>query len=254
MRWRAPPPAFHQEISDLVEAVYVALKHDRVSDAARLAAIAFGAEPNEATRTAMAEAMIREGRFVEADARCSQVRFPTMSTNGRDCGGSSGDPRISSGVSATPPRRPGSTWSCSTASPIPRPCSGSRPISRGSRTATVVHPKRSPAPTAWSVWTTPDVRFAMAAARAPALVLCGRVDDAVELAKQGWDEGWGADTEFGSHGQHLIALGYGKLYAGDLETARFVAQGSDRCMPCQQRDHTAPLLPRPRRLDRTVRR
>lgn len=229
----------HVETSDLVEAVYTALKHDRVSDAARLAATAFKADPNEFTRTAMAETMIREGRFVEADVLLAGPlpdeidewsflrRVIRRSSNQlwgfRDAAAAERldvklletltDPEAVQRVEAH------LAWIAY--------CDGRSPEAVATTDALIGA-------------TNTDVRFAMAATRAPALVLCGRVDDAIMLAQKGWDEGWGADTEFGSHGQHLIALGYGKLYAGELDAARFVAK--EAIAACRENSEITPLL------------
>ena len=229
----------HLDTGDLVDAVYTALKHDRVSDAARLAATAFKAEPNEVTRTAMAEAMIREGRFVEADALLAGPlpaeidewsllrRVIRRSSNQlwgfRDAAEAMrlDEELVDELTDPDAVRRVEAhlAWIAY--------CDGRSPEAVAATDAMVEV-------------THPEVRFAMAVARAPALILCGRVDDAVELAQRGWDEGWGADTEYGSHGQHLIALGYGKLYAGDLEAARFVAEQA--IAACRDSSEITPLL------------
>ncbi len=224
---------------DLVAAVYTALKHDRVSDAARLATVAFKTDPNESTRTAMAEAMIREGRFVEADellagplpdeadewSRLRRVirRSSNQLWGFRDAAEAVRlDVELLDGLTdpeAVQRVEAHLAWIAY--------CDGRSPAAVTATEAMVAV-------------THPEVRFAMAVARAPALVLCGQVDDAVGLAQRGWDEGWGADTEYGSHGQHLIALGYGKLYAGDLEAARFVA--GQAIAACRESSEITPLL------------
>ena len=224
---------------DLVAAVYTALKHDRVSDAARLATAAFRTEPNEATRTAMAEAMIREGRFVEADALLAD----SLPDGADDW----------SRLRRVIRRSSNQLWGFRDADEAARL---DRELFDGLTDPDAV--RRVEAHVAWIAYcdgrspeavaitdsmvevTHPEVRFAMAVARAPALLLCGRVDDGVDLAQRGWDGGWGADTEFGSHGQHLIAIGYGKLYAGDLETARFIAE--EAIAACRRNSEITPLL------------
>ena len=85
-----------------------------------------------------------------------------------------------------------------------------------------------------------DLRFAIAVASAPALILIGRVAEGAALAERSWDQGWGADTEYGSRGQHLIALGHGLLLSGDIEGARFVAEMA--IAGCRERHETPPLL------------
>lgn len=223
----------------LVEATYTALKLDRVNDASRLAATAYAAEPNEATRTARAEAMIRQGRFVEADALLAEPLRPDL-----------GDwARLRRWIR----RSSNQLWGFGDAQEAWR--IDVEVLDELSDPAAVA---RVEAHLAWIAYCDgrapeavvrteplldiehPEVRFATAVTRAPALLLCGRVDEAEALAQRGWDEGWGADTEYGSHGQHLIALGYAKLYGGDLEGARVVAEQA--IAACRQSSEVTPLL------------
>ena len=227
------------DLETLVDAAYTALKLDRIEDAARIAGTAFRAEPNEPTRAAMAETMIRQGRFVEADALLAEAleadvddwdrlrRVIRRSSNQLwgfqdareawridvECLNELTDPEALERVEAH------LAWI--------EYCDGRSPDAVA-RTEPLVDSQH------------PDVRFAVCAARAPALVLCGRVEDGADLAQRGWDQGWGTDTEFGSHGQHLIALGFAKLYAGDLEAARFVAEQA--IAVCRDNSEVTPLL------------
>lgn len=222
---------------ELLDAARAALRADRVRDAARVARAAFEMFPDETTRSVYAETLIRQGRFREADgllagplagddwARMRRAirRSSNQLWGFRDAGeawridaaciGTLTDPEAIDRVVAH------QAWVAH--------CSGDSAgaIELTDDLVQTVHP---------------DVRFAMAAARAPALVLAGRVSDGVELAQRAWDEEWGADTEWGSHGQHLIALGFGHLYLGDLPTVRFIVDQA--IARCRERSETTALL------------
>ena len=229
----------HLESETLVDAAYTALKLDRINDAARLATAAFKSDATEASRAVAAEAMIRQGRFVEADALLAELVVPELGEWAR--------------LRRAIRRSSNQLWGFRDAEEAWR--IDAELVDQLTDPDAV---RRVEAHLAWIAYcdgrspeavtrTEPlldtshaDVRFAMAAARAPALLLCGRVADATDLAQQAWDEGWGADTEFGSHGQHLIALGYGKLYSGDLDAARFVAQQA--IAACRENREVTPLL------------
>ena len=229
----------HLAADDLIDAALTALKLDRVNDAARLATTAYRSDPNEASRTAKAEAMIRQGRFVEADLLLAEplrgdvdewqrLRRVIRRSSNQLWGFRDADEAWRIDVELldelTDPearQRVGAhlAWIAY--------CDGRSPDAVA-RTEDMLETEH------------PDVRFAMAVTRSPALLLCGRITEATGLAQRAWDEGWGADTEFGSHGQHLIALGYGKLYAGDIEAARFVAQAAIEA--CRENSEITPLL------------
>ncbi len=218
------------EVEERLDAVAVALRVDRIREAAELARSAHGDESSERTRTALAETLIRLGRFVEADgllaeplpdgtAEWDRLRRAIRRSSNRLWGfrDANGALQIDEACLAT------LTEAAATDRVVAHQawidyCDG-RPDDALDRIAHLGDDEADP-----------DVRFAVAAARAPALVLVGAVDDALALAQRAWDEGWGADTPYGSRGQHLIALGFAALYRGDIESARFVAdQAIDHC-------------------------
>lgn len=237
---RAAAAGGHDVPTDaLLEAVYIALRLDRVRDAAELARAAFAAEPTEVGRNAWAETLIRMGRFVEADELLAEPLAP-----------GAGEWAI---LRRAIRRASNQLWGFNdpdAARRIDAEC-----------LAGLTEPDAVNRVIAHQAWidycdgasdralelTEPlidtdhaDVRFAMCAARAPALVLRGRVDDGADLAQRAWDSGWGADTEYGSHGQHLIALGFASLYTGDLPGARFIAEQAIGF--CRDNSENTPLL------------
>ena len=227
------------DAEDLLAGAYVALRLDRVRDASTLAQSAFDSEVSEVTRTGYAEALIRQGRFVEADALLAEP-VPEDASDWE---------RLRRAIRRSSNHLwgfndPDEAWrideACilelQDADAIDRVvshqawveyCDG-RSVSAIERTEPLVDSVH------------PDVRFSVCAVRAPALVLAGRVDEGADLAQRGWDNGWGADTEFGSHHQHLIALGFGKLYGGDLPAARFVSESA--IAVCRETNQTTALL------------
>ncbi len=234
------------DLDEQLEAVGVALRIDRIREGAELARSAHGRESSERTRTALAETLIRLGRFVEADGLLAEpipddagewerLRRAVRRSSNRLWGfrDPAGALAIDDACLAT----------LTEPAPIDRVvahqawidyCDG-RPADALDRIAHLPDDDGGDGTPA-----EPDVRFAVAAVRAPALVLVGAVDDAADLAKRAWDDGWGADTPYGSHGQHLIALGFAKLYQGDVEAARFVAGAAIE--HCRASSETTALL------------
>lgn len=227
------------DMESQVEATYTALRLDRVEDASRLANAAFADESTEVTRSAVAETLVRQGRFVEADALLAEPLAD----------GAGDWERLRRAIR----RSSNQLWGfrdAAEAFAIDQAClahlSDADAIDR-----VVAHQawvEYCDGRSAQAVARTdpmidtehPDVRFAVCVARAPALVLSGLVDDGADLAQRAWDSGWGADTEFGSHGQHLIALGFAKLYQGDLEAASFIAEQAIQV--CRDNSEATPLL------------
>ncbi len=230
------------EVGDLLDATRTALRLDRIRDAGHLADAAFGLTRDDRTRSMLAETRVRSGRFVEADELLA-------ATDGLDDDWT----RMRRAIRRSSNqlwgfRDAGEAWRID-AECIPE-LSDPDAIDR-----VVAHQ-------AWIAYCDgrsdeaieltdrllhaladdghPDVRFAVAAARAPALVLAGRVADGVELAQRAWDGEWGTDTEYGSHGQHLIALGFGYLYLGEIGTARWIVGEAMRV--CRERSETTALL------------
>ncbi len=227
------------DTGSLVAATYAALRLDRISHATELAAAAYESDPDDESRTAWCEALIRQGRFVEAEELMARPLPPDVpdwqvlrwavrrSSNqlwgfddpeeawriDEECLARLTEPDARDRVEAH------LAWI--------EYCDGRAPAAVA-RTEPLVATEH------------PDVRYAVCAARAPALVLSGRVLDGAELAQRAWDSGWGADTEYGSHGQHLIALGFGLLYQGDLPGARFVAEQAIEF--CRRNHETTALL------------
>ena len=230
------------EIDELLTAARTALRLDRIRDAGQLAEAAFGRAADDSTREMLAEARVRGGRFVEADRLLADNadqdddwtrmrRAIRRSSNqlwgfrdaaaawriDADCIPMLSDPDAIDRVVAH------QAWIAY--------CDG-RSDEAISITDGLLHVLAEDGH--------PDVRFAVAAARAPALVLAGRVEDGIALARRAWDGEWGADTEYGSHGQHLIALGFGHLYLGELESARWLVGEAIRI--CRERSETTALL------------
>ena len=217
-------------VDDRLDGVTVALRTDRVREGAELARSAHAEESSERTRTALAETLIRLGRFVEADGLLAEplpneadewerLRRAIRRSSNRLWGfrDPEGALRIDDEVLGR----------------LTEPDARDRVVAHqawidycdGRPTDALARIEHRPDDVDH-----PDLRFALAAARAPSLVLVGRFDDAAALAQRAWDDGWGADTEYGSHGQHLIALGFAELYRGQVETARFVAATAiDHC-------------------------
>lgn len=223
----------------LLESTYAALRLDRIRDAGRLGAHAHASDPTEETLAAHAETLIRRGRFVEAE-RLYQSAMPPEADDWT--------------VLRRAIRRSSNhLWGfgdAESAMDIDVAC-----LTGLSDTDAV---DRVVAHQAWVDYCAgrsraaldrtdhltdtdhPDVRFATSAVRAPALVMAGRVGEGAELAQTAWENGWGADTEFGSHNQHLIALGFARLYEGDLVGARFIADAAVET--CRELSENTPLL------------
>ncbi len=227
---------------ELVDATYAAFKADRIDDGATFAEAAHNQAPSEATLAAVAESLVRLGRFVEADEIIQQAAPPAddWAMARRAIRRSSnvfwgfGDTATALAIDAacikdiTDPHaiervRAHEAWIDY--------CDGysQRALDRLDALTAIDDPTIDV-----------DVRFALAVARAPALILTDAVDDGAALAERAWDQGWGADTEFGSRGQHLIALGHGLLLSGNLEGARFVTEMA--IAGCRERSETPPLL------------
>ncbi|MEL6983562.1 MAG: hypothetical protein AAFO29_14140, partial [Actinomycetota bacterium] len=227
------------EPETLLDAAHNALRLDRIRDASDLAAAAFRSAPNEASRTTLAEARIRSGRFVEADELLAgplpadagdwEVLRRAIRRSSNQLWGFT-DPGAARRIDAD----------C--VDQLTEPDAIDRVVAHEAWIDYCDGAAATAITTTDGMLGTdhPDVRFAVCAARAPALVLRGRVHDGVELAKRAWDNGWGADTDYGSHGQHLIALGFGHLYQGDLSGARFVAELAIGY--CRDNSETTPLL------------
>lgn len=211
-------------VDEQLEAVNLALRIDRVREGAELARAAHAEESSERSRIALAEILVRLGRFVEADRFLAEpsppeadewqrLRRAIRRSSNRLWGfrDSAGALQIDDACLPTL-TDPDAIDRVVAHQAWVDYCDG-RPIDALERVAHLDHEDRIP-----------DVRFALIAVRAPAQILVGDVDDAAELSQQAWDEGWGGDTEYGSRGQHLIALGFAKLYQGDVEAARFVAE------------------------------
>ncbi len=230
------------DTDELVEATHLALKSDRINDSAVFATTAHAQEPTEATLAAVAESLVRQGRFVEADehmargtpatddwsrahraVRRSSNRFwgfgdaTTALEIDADCITGLTDPMAIERVRAH------EAWIDY--------CDGwsGRALERLDGLTEVDDPHIHP-----------GVRFAIAAAEAPALILTGRVDEGAALAQLAWDRCWGDDYQFGARGQHLIALGHALLYQGDLDGSRFVTEMA--IADCRHRSETPPLL------------
>ncbi len=229
----------------LVEAAYTALRFDRVSDAAELSRAAYDADPNEQTRHVWSEALIRQGRFVEADALMATplpddadewqvLRWAIRRSSNQLWGFND----------------LAEAWRIDEAclERLTEPDARDRVDAHlawldycdGRAGEAIARTDRLSSADPTEVHTHPDVRFAICAARAPALVIAGRVDDGAELAQRAWDSGWGADTDYGSHGQHLIALGFAHLYRGDLTGTRFIVEHA--IAYCRDNHEATPLL------------
>jgi DNA-binding CsgD family transcriptional regulator/tetratricopeptide (TPR) repeat protein len=227
-------------IEQRLAGVKLALRLDRIRDGAELARSAHLEEQSERTRTALADTLIRLGRFVEADGLLAEplddrgdewlrLRRAILRSSNRLWGfrDSEGALHIDDLCLATL-TEPDAVARVESHQAWIDYCDG-RPVDALNR---IEHLAIDDA--------VADVRYALAAVRAPSLVCIGRVVDGERLAQRAWDEGWGTDTEYGSHGQHLIALGYAKLYQGDIEAARLVAEMA--IAHCRSSSETTGLL------------
>ncbi|MEM9560971.1 MAG: LuxR C-terminal-related transcriptional regulator [Actinomycetota bacterium] len=230
------------DLDEQIEAVGIALRIDRIREGAELARSAHARESSERTRTALAETLIRLGRFVEADGLLAEpiaddagewerLRRAIRRSSNRLWGfrDPAGALAIDDACLATL-TEPAATDRVVAHQAWIDYCDG-RPTDALDRIAHLPDDADD---------IDPDVRFAVAAVRAPALVLVGAVDDAADLATRAWEGGWGADTPYGSHGQHLIALGFATLHQGDVEAARFVAGAAIE--HCRASSETTALL------------
>lgn len=227
---------------ELVAATYQAFKADRIDDSAVFASMAHQQDPSEATLSAVAESLVRQGRFVEADEHLlraepstddrTRARRAIRRSSNRLWGFGDVDGALEiDAVCISELSDPVAVERVRAHEAWVDHCDGwsGRALDRLADLSDVDEPGLDP-----------DIRFAIAITAAPSLVLTGRVDDGASLAQRAWDLGWGADTEFGSRGQFLISLGYGLLYQGDLAGARFVAELS--IAGCRERSETPPLL------------
>ncbi len=227
------------ETGALLRAVEQALRSDRVRDAGHLATAAFGADNTESTRAVLAEALIRLGRFVEADALLADPlpddadewtrmwRAIRRSSN-QLWGFRDAEAAVRLDVACLEGLRD--------VDAIERVLAHEAWIAycRGDATRAVEDTQGI------TDRSHPDVRFAVAAVRAPALVLAGRIADGAQLAERAWEGEWGADTPNGSHGQHLIALGFANLFLGDIAAARLIA--TEAIASCRHRREVTALL------------
>ncbi len=224
---------------EAIGAARQALRIDRLKEAETLAEIAYKAKADEESTLLYSETLVRQGRYLEADRVLAQV--PTDGTNEWV--------RVRRAIR----RSSNALW-------------GLEDTARAEQLdADCLRALREPAPRervvahqAWLALSTGRAReavaltdpmsspvgdenqFAMAAARAPALALVGRVQEAERLAQRAWEEEWGGSMESASHAQHLIALGFAKLYAGELEAAAFIADEALRI--CRTRGENAAVL------------